>query len=176
MSRKPFIHLIIAAVIVVAALGASAFVDYRLLARIADREALEADIAARRVAQGRNVNAAQTLRESAATRAAVRGYFVPASDTVSFLEGLESLARSFGASATVVSIANATDPRPALVIPLEITGSYTAVMRTLGALEYGPHDIRVTSFSLGNSAGDEKGAWTAAVGLTVGAIATSTTP
>lgn len=174
MSRTPFIHFIVAIVVVAAALGASAFADYRLLVRMGERERLEASIAEKRSAQSRSVDAAQLLRESAETREAVRGYFVSPSDAVGFLEGLENAAKTLGARATVVSIDNVSGPRPSMTIALEVTGSFSSIMRTLGALEYGPRDIQVTSLSIGSAAGEE-GGWTAAIGLSVGAIATSTT-
>lgn len=115
----------------------------------------------------RRIQEAQgALAALSANEARITGYFLNEKDVVEFLEELESTGDTLGADVTVVAVNNergATPPRVA--VALRITGSFDAVMRTIGAIEYGPYDGVVTTVTMDDQ-GD--GTWGASVTYSVG--------
>jgi len=102
----------------------------------------------------------------------VRTYLVPTNDVVPFLEGLEQTGKQLGAAVEVASVSaqNSTN-RPHLLLALKITGSFDSVLRTLGAIEYGPYDSELTNLTLDTprlEAGEASVAWTATATFTIG--------
>lgn len=133
--------------------------DATLAAQISD----ESDAAARAAA------AERSLAALGPQEAAIDGHFVATTDIVSFLEKLQEAASAVGASANVGSVSEGDSPRPHLTIAMTVTGSFDAVMRALGVIEYGPYDIETTQASLTSSSNSNGGAtWTASLSLSVG--------
>jgi hypothetical protein len=71
----------------------------------------------------------------------------------------------------VLSVAAShTAAHPSLELTLTVTGTFDAVMRTVGAIEYAPYDLSITGLDLGQT---DKNAWHADVTLLVGSAAAS---
>lgn len=126
-----------------------------LVAEVKMRSDENARIAAARAATG-------TL---AAREEEVASYFVPQSSIVAFINDLQSRGAALGAAVDITSVATAGAAKhPALAVAADIRGSFDAVMRTVGSIEYAPYDVSVTSLTLGY---DGKGAWVAQMTILV---------
>jgi len=107
------------------------------------------------------------LTESEST---LNAHLVRSEDIVSFLGSIETQGRGQGTVVEVVSVSpEQTTERPRIALSLKITGTFEAVERTLGTIEYGTYDALVSNVTL-ESAKDEKAktpTWTAFVVLSV---------
>jgi Tfp pilus assembly protein PilO len=121
------------------------------------------------------------LAALAPQEATLQQYFLSNADIVSFLEQLATTGKYFGSKVEVVSVAAVPGtPNGALNLSLTVTGSFDAVMRTVGAIEYGPHETTVTNFTL-TTMGDSSQAssspqWQASATFLVGTQNSTTTP
>ena len=111
--------------------------------------------------------------------AEIRQYILGKEDVEPFLETLQSGGRSLGTKIEVLSVSDAPIAgHPRIALSITITGTFDAVMRTLGSIEYGPYDGVLTNLTLDTSGSDIKGAstWTAASVFSLGVrpVATST--
>lgn len=113
-----------------------------------------------------------TLAELMTDEAAINSYVVKLADVVPFLERIEGTGRSIGSSVEVVSVADKPGADGRVTLSVRIIGSFDVVLRTLGAIEYGPYDSRVTNLTFDNPAGGK--AWTAVVSLSVATDAVPT--
>lgn len=144
---------------------------------IADKSVVVADlqnqIVTRTETAARIASARLALAEIADDESTVQSYFVPETGAVSFINDLETHARAQTATLKVLSVSvNAVAKRPALILALTITGTFDAVMRTVGAIEYAPYDLSLSKLSLGK---DEKNLWHADLELIVGSVPASVT-
>lgn len=171
MTRNPLFHVGFAAFAVVAASGGYWYANHVLTAASTRTSELNASLAQKRLQISANEDALRTLEHAAQERDAIRAYFVSSGTTVAFLEELEATGRSLGSTVSVASVAEVATPRPLLNVALRIEGSFVSVMRTVGAIEYGPRDIQVTALTIDTDAGAEKGSsmWRATLTLSVGA-------
>lgn len=171
MTKNPLIHVGVAFALIFVAGGAYAFANYALGTRSARSAALLAEISQMRGEKEAGEEAKRALANADAERAAIRGYFVEPEGVVGFLESVEDTARALGADVTVGSVTEVLNPTQHLTLALKIEGSFTAVMRTIGALEYGPRDIVTTALTLDTDSGPEgaTGAWRATMTMDVGA-------
>ncbi len=94
-------------------------------------------------------------------------YLVAQKDVVAFISFLESTAKKTGTILEVMTVAPAEDTKnsPALALTLSIDGHFTALMQTLGAIEYAPYAISFSSLTLMKR---EKDLWHAEVRALVG--------
>lgn len=109
------------------------------------------------------------LAEIAKDEAIVKRYFVSENDIVAFINDLQTRGVSQGAVVKVLSVSAGTASiKSSLVFALTVTGTFDAVMRTIGMIEYAPYNITISKFSISK---DEK-IWKADVELIVGSIST----
>lgn len=171
MNRRSFFHFIIAIVLTLMCVGAYVawffmFENARdraeqLLAEVARIEREDAAIASTK-------GIAASLD---ADEALLQTYFVSQDDIVSFLEILEQAGEELGSIVDVASVSPGSGVDAGRVIlALQVEGSFEAVMRTLGAFEYGPHDMRVRSLALDGGGEDEGVVWSAATTFSVGLL------
>jgi len=114
-------------------------------------------------------NAEETLAALAEDETSLEAYFVSPDGIVSFLEELERSGKDLGSTVEVISVSPiASDER--ITIALRIIGSFTAVMRTLGSIEYGPYDARTIGTVLDTRPSDNTSEWTAAVTFSVATL------
>lgn len=167
MKQRSLIQLGIA-VLLLATVGAA----YAFWYRAVDSASKEA-VALAQSLRDKASDAARTQAAKAALgslaedEAVLRGYLVREDDVVPFLNGIERSGAALGSLVEVVSVT--TDEREArrrIVLSLKITGTFDAVLRTLGSIEYGPYDSRVQSVTLDTAVGE--GTWTAAATFAIG--------
>ncbi|MBU2103516.1 hypothetical protein KKD95_00690, partial [Patescibacteria group bacterium] len=87
--------------------------------------------------------------------------------------------KGLGATVSVASVsAETTTTRPHLKLSLKITGSFDSVLRTLGAIEYGPYDSQLltTTFDTPKVSDPTLDAeWTATTAFVIGMRTASST-
>jgi hypothetical protein len=168
MNRPVVILGISIAVLVAAVIGYALW--YRVVAGAGDRDAqIAAAIQSGSDASARAAAASRTLDQLGPSAAALNARFVGTNDIVPFLEKLQEAGAGVGAEVKVGSVAENDSPRPHLELAMTVTGSFDAVMRTLGLIENGPYDITTTNASLvAGSADSGAAAWIATANLSIG--------
>ncbi len=112
---------------------------------------LESQIAAQNNATVQAAQAKTELATLSTEQGAVGQYFVSTTNVVPFLESLQSLGTFLGSSVQVASVsANPGDPYGTLDLSLSISGTFDSVLRTIGAFEFQPYNVSLTSLSLGS--------------------------
>jgi len=170
--KSLFFHFIVAL-----AVGIAVFSGYGVwYAVVASKSASVADlqnqIDAKTETASHIVSARAAITEIADDEAIVRNYFIPETSVVAFINGLEAQGRAQGAAVSVLSVStNASGAQPMLILSLSIKGTFDAVMRTVGVIEYAPYDLSISTLSLGQ---DAKNSWHADLGLVVGSISSTT--
>ncbi len=168
MNHKPFARLLIL-VLLIAVAGTAYGVFYGKvrehsahLAELQDKAVTMSTDATRIAAAKEALTSLGKDEETAAS------YLVLASDIVPFLEELQKLGTELGAKVEIVSVSKEkVDGRERVFVSVKITGSFSPVLRTLGAIEHAPYDINTSQMSLALSA-DAGGLWTASGVFTVG--------
>lgn len=178
--KSPFSQLILAiSVCAVSLIGYG--VSY---IAISDKSAavtlLQSQIDTKTGAVSRIATTRAALAEIAGDETIVQGYFVPETDVVAFINSLETRGRTQGATVSVLSVSTGgTRTRPTISFLLSIKGTFDAVMRTIGAIEYAPYAISIPTLSMNQ---DAKNSWHADLTLLVGSVSvaiattTATTP
>jgi hypothetical protein len=169
MMRNPLIHLGIATGVLLLAAGAYG-VAYAIVEKAsAEAAALHVQLDAKsenanQLSVARNALQALGENEELTTK-----YFVSPDNIVLFLEELESAARALGADMEVASVSTEIGPRERIQVALKITGSFDAVMRTVGTIEYGQRDSQVRSLTIDTATTPTgKREWTATATLLFG--------
>ncbi len=109
-----------------------------------------------------------TLADIASDEAVVQAYFVPETGVVALIDALEARGAARGVVINVLSVSAAgTSKEPALALTLTIQGTFDAVMRTVGSIEYAPYALSVSSLSLGRGAQNN---WQADLKILVGSV------
>lgn len=177
MRNKSLISLVTALLILLASAGVYGggyFLLMKLHAHTAD---LQKQIAEKTIELDRATQARSALATLSNDEAVLNQYQISKSDVVPFLEALQTSGKPLGAKVDVLSVSDAKDGTHARIsLSLAVTGSFDAVMRTLGIIEYGPYDGVITSLSLDNSRDGKGTIWTAAVLYSVGVRSASSTP
>lgn len=175
---RPAVHLFIALGIFAGACIGYGIAYHALGTLSASVTALTKEVAAKKESAAAATLAADELARLSVEEEQINGYFVVQDNIVSFLETLQAKGVVLGSVIKVVSVSANPGTRPHLDLALSITGSFDAVMRTVGSIEYSPHDITVTSLVLDvidSADEDAPPGWTATMKMTVG-TATSTKP
>lgn len=171
MRRTSLIQLVIALAVLASVFGAYGF-WYSLVGKSSvEAAALSEEIRTKSQDSARVAAAKVALESLAEDEAAMRAYLVREKDIVSFLGTLEDTGTSLGSSVEVASVsANSQGERSQIQLSLKITGSFDAVLRTLGAIEYGPYDsaIQSVTFDTVPVDGAASPAWTAVATFTLG--------
>ncbi|MBI4088593.1 hypothetical protein HY415_00675 [Candidatus Kaiserbacteria bacterium] len=171
--KSPFIHAVLAYSLCILTIIAYGFWYAAVEAKSAAVAHLEDQIAVKTEAARHIAYARASLAEIAGDEASIRDYFVSETGVVAFINNLEEQGRVQGADVNVasVSMSNA-GASPMLTFSITVQGTFDAVMRTVGAIEYAPYDLSISAFSL---ARNTKGDWRADVGLLVGSVSADTT-
>ncbi|MDE1925494.1 MAG: hypothetical protein KGH79_04985 [Patescibacteria group bacterium] len=133
---------------------------------------LESQISAKTQTESR-INAIRaSLAEIAGDEASLQSYFVPETGVVSFIDDLEGRGKALGTTVNVLSVsAGGTTALPSFTLALSIDGTFDAVMRTVGAIEYAPYDLSISTLSV---AQDAKNKWHADLNVSVGSMIANT--
>ncbi|HWH07027.1 MAG TPA: hypothetical protein VNU47_00665 [Candidatus Paceibacterota bacterium] len=168
MKKKSLIHLSIAAGILVVALVAYTLWFLTVDGLGKEVSGLESEIQARANESGRVAEARTALASLATNEARLRNYFINTNEVVLFLERIGATGRALGADVEVVHVQaeTATESRGNMTLALRISGSFDSVMRTVGAIEFGPFDSALTDISL--DARPDSDIWTASATFAIG--------
>lgn len=170
MNRTLIIQASLAAAFLCIALGVVIFGFLSISKGAKSIDILAATVSEKRQETLRIALAKAALPKLAESEATLDAHIVRAEDIVTYLGELERQGKSQGATVEVVSVSpeqNTTQARIALSI--KCTGSFDAVERTLGMIEYGTYDAVVSNVTLETSSA-EKGktpVWTAFIVLSV---------
>lgn len=173
MNRTPLIHLGLASLLLIAAIVAYAFWYTKVSGMRAEVAALTAEAEAATIAAGEISSARSALAKLAEDEAYFGSYFVSTSTVVSYLEDIEGAGDAFGSSLEVVSVT--PEGKARLAVSFRATGSFSAVMRTIGAMEYGAHDAIIGNLNVETNASSE-GAWVASGVISVGMMPAGSAP
>jgi hypothetical protein len=131
---------------------------YGIFYSMVQAEGTKADqLAAQIVSEHNETAQAAQAKEELATltneEGTVTQYFVSTTNIVPFLESLQSIGSYLGSTVQVASVsANSGDPYGTLDLSLSITGPFDSVLRTLGAIEFEPYNVSITSLTLNEGA------------------------
>ncbi len=171
MKHRTLIQLAIALLVLAGAIGAYVFWYASVGALSENAAALQGEIQTKSQESARVAAAKVALESLKEDEAAMQAYLVREEDIVPFLGALESTGTALGSTLEVVSVASdSTEARSRILLSLKISGSFDAVLRTLGAIEYGPYDSAVENITF-DTVLTEEGAgapWTAVATFTLG--------
>lgn len=128
--------------------------------------ALESQLVANARTESRIAAAKASLAQIAGYESTIQNYFVPEANVPVFNDMLEGIGKAQKAEVKVLSVAKSG---PHLTLSLSITGTFDAVMRTIGVIEYAPYALVISGLSL---QGDDKKVWSANVSILVESVST----
>lgn len=169
--KSPLFHAILAgAVCVVMITGYGVWYVIVEAKSIAVAE-VENQISTKTETANRIASARASLAEISGDEDSLWNYFVPETGVVAFINNLEAQGKMLGATVQVLSVSTSgASTQSALTFTLTINGTFDAVMRTVGAIEYAPYDLSISTLSLGQ---DAKNSWHATLDLLVGSVSAS---
>ena len=183
MKRTPYAHIALATVLFLLALGAYVSWFNHVRGKAAEASQVVQEVKTLGDAGGRSASIRRVLEDLERQEAETYGHFVSDETIVTYLEEVEATGENLGSAVEVVSVGNAPAQNGSgarLQVALRISGSFDAVMRTLGAIEYQAYDTVLSSLTLDTPPADDSG-WTAAATFLIGTMpvagaATTTQP
>lgn len=168
--KSPLSHLIVACIACIGAVVGYGYWYAAVGAKSIAVANLENKVATRGATANRIASSRASLAEIAGDEATIQNYFVSETGVVAFIDSLQSRGKALGAAVDVLSVSSAsTTAVPSLVFSLSVTGPFSAVMSTVGAIEYAPYDLTISAFSLTKA----KDTWRTTLSLLVGSAAAS---
>ncbi len=167
--KTSIIHILGAVLVCVAALAGYA----QWYGVISEKSAAVADlqnqIDTKTETRGRISAARAALAGAIGDEAAIQNYFVSETGVVAFIGALEAVGKAQGAKVNVLSVsATGTASRPSLTFLLSVKGTFDAVLRAVGAIEYAPYAVSLSMLSVRrDSEGD---GWQASLKLIANSI------
>lgn len=166
--KSPLTHIVIASLVCVLTIAWYGFWYDTVRDKSTVVALLENKIVTKTETAARIASAHASLVEIAGDEASMRSYFVPETGVVAFIDNLETQGKKIGTVVSVLSVSTSdAETQPTLTFALTINGKFDAVMRTLGAIEYAPYDLSVSTLSIQQ---DGKNGWSANVSLRVGSV------
>jgi hypothetical protein len=168
--KSPSLHLIVWLSIAVATVIGYGFWYHTVTSKSTAVAELQNQINVKAQTSVRVAAARAALAEISGDEALVQSYFVPETGVVSFIDDLESRAHAQTAAMKVLSVSTggvAKQATSVLLLTVSIDGTFDAVMRTIGAVEYAPYDLSVSRLSITK---DAKNAWHANIELIIGSV------
>ncbi len=149
MKKGPALTLILSILVALGALGGYLFWYYLMQGLRAESAQLEADILAKEGERGRAASARTSEDDLLAQENFIASHLVKTADIVLFLERIEGTGKAFGATVQVASLSGeGKTSNGKISLSLSITGTFDAVMRTLGSIENGPYANMVSDLTL----------------------------
>lgn len=166
--KSPFSHLITISVLCIIAFIGYGVLYAALSSKSAAVAALENSIATKTETVKRIAATRATLAGIATDETVIQNYFVPETSVVTFIDALETHGKEQSAAVSVLSVSKTgTTEQPTLTLSVTIKGTFDAVMRTAGAIEFMPYDLLIISFQASQ---DAKDSWHADMKLLVGSV------
>lgn len=160
MKQAPLVQVVIGSLTALLLVGGSVYALHIVKQLSSESAALRSEIAAKDAERARSTSVRSGETELVATESYVASHFLKTEDIVSFLEELESTGTTFGAEVNVASLSGDDSASSGRIsLSLSITGSFDAVMRTLGAIEHGSYANMVKDITMDTGGGD--GTWSA---------------
>jgi len=171
---RPYLHIILAGLALFIVLSAYGVWWSEVSSRSAEAAQIRQEIQALGDTGGLNSSIRRALEELSMQEAELYRHFVGDDTIVQYLEEIETTAESLGASVEVVAVGDAKDASR-VSVSLRIIGSFDAVMRTLGAIEYQQYDTTLATLTL-DTPPSEGTNWTAAATFLVGKLPQAPSP
>jgi hypothetical protein len=178
--KSTLLHLIVWLLICAATLAGYGYWYHMVASESTTVADLQNQITAKAEASTRVAAARAALADIAGDESLVQSYFVADTAVVPFIDDLESRATAQSADMKVLSVSTSGTAKQSslvLLLTLSIDGTFDAVMRTIGSVEYSPYDLSLSKLAVTKSG---KNAWHADLQLTIGSVsgsqATSTSP
>ncbi|MHB8660989.1 MAG: hypothetical protein ACYC75_03625 [Minisyncoccota bacterium] len=167
--KSPFFHIIIAGSVCIILMIGYGIAYAGVEAESVTVANLESQITAKTETASRDASTRASLDEIASDEATMQSYFVPETGVVSFIDNLQTQAKTLGATTTVlsVSLSGTGTQQAVLEVALIVKGTFDSVMRAVGAIEYAPYDLSIPAFALKQ---DDKNAWEADLNIAVGSV------
>jgi hypothetical protein len=171
--KSTVLHVSIALGICLVSIGAYAY-GY---AYVADESARAAELSMNIDTKKATVDRASFIKAAllklGEDEARIKNYFV-SEDIGAFVSGLEEIGKSLGVQVAITSVGEGKDSgRPVLLVAMRMQGTFDAILRTMGAIEYAPYAITVNNANV-SSVGGEEAPWSATVTLMVGMMKDAT--
>lgn len=180
MNIRPYIPIGIATLSLLVCVGLYIAAYYLLSDASVKAASLATQAAAKQAEVERATQAHVALGSLESEEATLDQYSVTKTDIVPFLGNLQGTATPFGGNMSVISVSDEKEGKHArIALSLTITGSFDAVMRTLGTIEYSPYDSVVRNVILTtdpSSSGKGGALWNATVAYSVGTRIASSSP
>lgn len=166
--KNPFFHAVLTY-----ALCATALVGYGFWYSLIEKKStavarLEDQIILKTETASRIASARASLAEIENDEAIIKSYFVPETGVVAFINDLEARGEKLGTVVDVLSVSMSNEnTKPTLIFTLAVEGTFDAVMRTVGVVEFAPHALSISTLSLKKNA---DGKWRANLDLLVGSV------
>ncbi len=131
---------------------------------------LEQDVIAKQEESLRVASAKSALPILTRSEEELLQYRTKSSDIVPFLERLEKQGRAQGVVVEVLSVNPESGTQNRISLSLTMRGSFDAVVRSIGIIEYGPYDsiVKTVALDSGSDTESKTATWTAAVVLSLG--------
>lgn len=170
--KSPLTQFIIVSLVCITSIIGYGFWYSAVKAKSASVALLENQIVTKKEAEKHAASTQASLIEISGDEASMRGYFISETDIVAFINDLETQGQKQKATVEVVSVStSATSVQSVLAFTLVVTGTFDAVMRTIGAIEYAPYDLSVSALSITKDKGSD---WRASLNLLVGLASAET--
>lgn len=167
--KKPLIQFGVAVLILVVLLGVYGYAYALVEKESVAAAALKMQLAKKNEDADKLMAAKNALEALGEDEQLAGQYFVSQDNIVLFLENLETAARALGAEVDVASVSSEGGDRERIQVALQVSGSFDAVMRAVGAIEYGPYDSQVKSLTIDTTPTDGGArTWTAAATILFG--------
>jgi hypothetical protein len=168
--NRIYAHIVIVMLLLAATAGGYGF-WYLQVGEAGSRIAvIDAELAAKNEELKQIQEARSALAALSEKEARIRSYFVEGDGVVPFIEEVGRIGSSLGAKVEVLGVAEEQGrERGSIELSLRIEGTFDAVMRTVGALEYAPYDITLTRLAIDAVSQDELGSsWAEQAAYTIG--------
>ena len=171
--KSPIMHILGAVLVCVASLAGYAQWYGVISEKSAAVAALQNQIDAKTETMGRISAARASLAGILGDEAAIQNYFVSETGVVAFIGVLEAEGKAQGAKVSVLSVsATGSSSRPSLTFLLSVKGTFDAVLRAIGAIEYAPYAVSLSMLSVRRDT--EGGGWQASLKLVANSISAGT--
>lgn len=171
--RSSFTHFVFALILGVVVSSSYGFWYLTISQKSSEVANLQNQIMVESENVSRIASARSALAEIAGDEANVQSYFVSEANIVPFINDLEARGLREKATAAVLSVSKGgSSSEPSLLLlTVSLKGTFDAIMRTIGAIEYAPYDVSISTLSIEQ---DVKNSWHANLTLTVGTVSLST--
>ncbi|MSU74811.1 hypothetical protein EXS57_03485 [Candidatus Kaiserbacteria bacterium] len=170
--KSPFLHIILASCFCVVTLISYGFWYATVGAKSVAVASLESRVVAKTTRADQIASSRASLTKIANDEAVIQNYFVPETKIVDFIDLLQARGKEQEASIEVLSVSSAGTgtTKSSLTLKLAINGTFSAILRTIGVIEYAPYAITVSGLSITQT----KEGWRADVDLLVGSLSVIT--